>query len=138
MDATSHITAEVPGINRCVWNLGPGESLAPNPVEAYATRERLDVLREADHIVMSALERYGLYDEVWQCPTVLVPIDLYGGGDELVVIRPVQSQRAMTAKPVDLPAELLGEVSRAILALGGVSGVALDTTCKPPGTIEWE
>ena len=138
LDATSHITAEVPGINRCIWNLGREEGLDPTPVEAYATRERLDLLREADHIVMSALERHDLYDEIWQCPTVLVPLDLYGGDEELVVIRPVQSQRAMTAKAVELPGELLDEVAEQVLALDGVSGVALDVTSKPPGTIEWE
>jgi GMP synthase (glutamine-hydrolysing) len=138
VDATSHITADVPGINRCIWNLGSSQGLNPRPVEAYATRERLDVLREADDIVMRALGRHGLYHEIWQCPTVLVPIDLYGGDEETVVIRPVQSQRAMTAKPVELPADLLREVSQAILALEGVSGVTLDTTSKPPGTIEWE
>jgi len=138
LDATSHITAEVPGINRCIWNLGPVEDLNPTPLEAYATRERLDLLREADHIMMTALERHGLYDEIWQCPTVLVPIDLYGGEDELVVVRPVQSQRAMTAKAVQLPRELLDEVTEQVLALDGVSGVAFDVTSKPPGTIEWE
>jgi GMP synthase (glutamine-hydrolysing) len=138
LDATSHITAEVPGINRCIWNLGRSQGLSPKPVIAHATIQRLDVLREADDIVMRALERHGLYDEIWQCPTVLVPIDLYGGSGETVVLRPVQSQRAMTATPVELPGDLLREVSEAILALDGVTGVTLDTTSKPPGTIEWE
>jgi GMP synthase (glutamine-hydrolysing) len=105
---------------------------------ATVTRERLDVLREADHIVMSALTEHGLYDEIWQCPTVLVPLALDDSEGELVVVRPVRSQRAMTAAPVELPSMLLDQIRTAILALPGVSGLALDITSKPPGTIEWE
>jgi GMP synthase (glutamine-hydrolysing) len=108
------------------------------PLAATTTNERLEVLREADHIVMEGLRRHGLYDEIWQCPTVLVPLDLVGDGGELVVVRPIRSKRAMTATPVELPAALLDELRRDILALDGVSGLTLDVTSKPPGTIEWE
>ena len=59
-------------------------------------------------------------------------------GGELIVVRPVHSARAMTATPVELPAPLLDELREGILALDGVSGLALDVTSKPPGTIEWE
>ncbi len=136
--AASVITAEVPGINRCIWNLAGGPPATAVPLVATVTRERLDLLREADHLVMEALRRHSLYDEIWQCPTVLVPLDLAGDGGELVVVRPVGSKRAMTATPVELPAALLDELRRDILALGGVSGLALDVTSKPPATIEWE
>jgi GMP synthase (glutamine-hydrolysing) len=136
--AVSAITAKVPGINRCVWNLSDGHPAHAHAVEGRVTRERLDVLREADAIVMNALRSHGIYDEVWQCPTVLVPLALGDTTGETVVLRPVHSARAMTATPVELPAELLTEVRNAILALDGVSGVALDVTSKPPGTIEWE
>ena len=87
---------------------------------------------------MDALRRHDLYDEIWQCPTVLVPLDLAGDGGELVVVRPIRSKRAMTATPVELPAELLTELRRDLLVLQGVSSLALDVTSKPPGTIEWE
>jgi GMP synthase (glutamine-hydrolysing) len=136
--AASVLTAEVPGINRCIWNLQPFPPATAVPLAATTTNERLDVLREADHIVMEGLRRHGLYDEIWQCPTVLVPLDLAGDGGELVVVRPIRSKRAMTATPVELPAALLEEFRRDILALDGVSGLALDVTSKPPGTIEWE
>lgn len=136
--AASVLTAEVPGINRCIWNLQPFPPATAVPLAATTTNERLDVLREADHIVMEGLRRHGLYDEIWQCPTVLVPLDLAGDGGELVVVRPIRSKRAMTATPVELPAALLDEFRRDILALDGVSGLALDVTSKPPGTIEWE
>ena len=98
--AASVLTAEVPGINRCIWNLQSAPPATAVPLAATTTNERLDVLREADHIVMEGLRRHGLYDVIWQCPTVLVPLD--------------------------------------ILGLDGVSGLALDVTSKPPGTIEWE
>ncbi len=142
IEATSAITAEVPGLNRCVWNLGPAAPISATAVAANVTRERLDLLREADDLVMSALERHGIYDDVWQCPTVLVPCSLRFADDspsgEMIIVRPVASQRAMTARPVELPAALLDELRRDILALDGVTSMALDLTSKPPGTIEWE
>ena len=54
------------------------------------------------------------------------------------MVRPVRSRRAMTAQAVELPAALLDELRDEILNLDGVSGLALDLTSKPPGTIEWE
>jgi GMP synthase (glutamine-hydrolysing) len=138
LHAASELTAEVPGVNRCVWNLAAEPPATAVPLPRTTTRARLDLLREADRIVMEGLRRHGLYDSVWQCPTVLVPLDLAGDGGELVVVRPVRSKRAMTATPVELPAALRGELVRSMLALEGVSGLALDVTSKPPGTIEWE
>lgn len=136
--AASAITKEVPGINRCIWNLSPEPPREATPLPTGVTRERLDVLREADHIVMQALQRHGLYDSIWQCPTVLVPLQMGKTPGELVVIRPIISERAMTARPYPVPREVLEELRTQILGLDGVSGVALDITSKPPGTIEWE
>ncbi len=138
MDAASTLTAELPGINRCVWNLGPDVPEGARPIPATVTRDRLDVLREADHIVMEALSRHGLYDDVWQCPTVLVPVDLGASAGEMVVVRPIRSQRAMTASAVELPPAVLDDLMERILSLDGVTSLALDITSKPPGTIEWE
>ena len=139
--AVSEITAGVPGINRCVLNLGLGRPEGAVPIAATVTAGRLATLRAADEVVMDALRAHGVYDEVWQCPTVLLPVRLEGqevGAGETVVIRPVHSERAMTARPVRLPAALAGEVACRLLALEGVGAVALDLTSKPPGTIEWE
>jgi GMP synthase (glutamine-hydrolysing) len=69
---------------------------------------------------------------------VLVPLEVDGTGREFVIIRPIHSERALTATPAQLPATLRAELSTQILALAGVSGLALDVTTKPPGTIEWE
>jgi len=138
LQAAGEILKRAPGINRCVWNLGPALPREVRPLRAPVTRERLDLLSEADHLVMEGLQRHGLYDEIWQCPTVLAPLSFDGRGGELVIVRPVLSERAMTARPAPLPEALTGELRAAILALPGVTGLALDITSKPPGTIEWE
>ncbi len=138
LSAASTVTAEVLGINRCIWNLGPGHPQTARAMRGYMTRDRLDLLREADHLVMEGLRRHGIYGDIWQCPTVLVPLALGDTDGETVVLRPIRSARAMTATPVQLPEALLEELRTSILALPGVSGLALDITSKPPGTIEWE
>ena len=56
----------------------------------------------------------------------------------MIVVRPVTSQRAMTARPVELPAAMITDLRRDILELDGITALALDLTSKPPGTIEWE
>ena len=138
LEVAGHIYRDVPHVNRCIWWLGgrlPSEVL---PQRASITRARLDLLREADAIVMDALRRHGIYGDIWQCPTVLVPAACDGNGRELVIVRPIRSERGMTATPAPLPAALLHELRSALGALDGVSGVAIDVTSKPPGTIEWE
>ena len=138
VEATALITADVPGVNRCIWNLGPEAPRSARPIPAATTRERLDTLREADALVMEGLKRHGIYGEIWQCPTVLVPLALDDTDGEMVVIRPVRSRRAMTAQAVSLPPVLLNELRHDVLTLPGVTSLALDVTSKPPGTIEWE
>jgi len=134
----ARIYKEISGVNRCVWDLGGRGVGTAEPVAALATRERFEMLRQADDIVMRALERHGMMRTVWQCPTVLVPLRIDGRGEELIVIRPVLSERAMTARPAELPRALIDEIAPTLLALPGVTGLALDVTTKPPGTIEWE
>ncbi len=138
LEASGAILKEVPGLNRCLWNLGEVLPEQLQPLAATTTRARLDLLREADHLVMQGLRRHGVYEEIWQCPTVLVPLEVDGRGREYCIVRPVHSERAMTAKPAPLPDVLLAELRASITALPGISGLALDVTSKPPGTIEWE
>jgi GMP synthase (glutamine-hydrolysing) len=137
-NAAGEILKRAPGLNRCVWNLAPTMPRKITPVRAVMTRARLDLLREADFQVMEGLRRHGVYDHIWQCPTVLVPLEIDGAGRELIVVRPVLSERAMTARPAPLPEALIAELRKSLLTLPGVSGLALDVTSKPPGTIEWE
>lgn len=128
----------ISGINRCILNLDTEVPRTARAVPGYVTRARLDLLREADALVMAGLKRHHIYDDIWQCPTVLVPLEINGKGQELVIIRPIHSERAMTASAASLPAGLIAELQATIGALPGVSGIALDLTSKPPGTIEWE
>jgi GMP synthase (glutamine-hydrolysing) len=137
-EAAGTIFREVEGINRCLWNLSPGRPTAFAPVAATVTRPRLDLLREADHLVTESLRRHGITYDIWQCPICLVPLSVDGKGVEMVVVRPVHSERAMTAAPARLPEAVLRDLREGILALPGVSGLAVDITSKPPGTIEWE
>jgi GMP synthase (glutamine-hydrolysing) len=138
LELAASLFKDVPGINRCIWNLGPEAPTRVRPLAATVTRDRLDLLREADHLVMEGLRRHGIYQDIWQCPTALVPLEVDGRGREFVIVRPIHSERAMTATPAQLPEALVAELRQQILALPGVSGLALDVTTKPPGTIEWE
>jgi GMP synthase (glutamine-hydrolysing) len=123
----------------------PGPGLAIRIVGAEATQKRLDLLREADHILQEEIRGAGLYRDLWQSFCVLPNIRTVGvQGDErtygqLIAIRAVTSEDAMTADWAKLPDDLLETVSsRMINELGEVTRVVLDITSKPPGTIEWE
>jgi GMP synthase (glutamine-hydrolysing) len=135
----AQIYGRVPGINRCVLDLS--NRPLPRQLEprrAFMTCARLDLLRQADAIVMQAVQRHGLMRAIWQFPTVMLPLAIDGRGEELVILRPVLSERGMTARPAPLPASLIDEIRDPILSLPRVSGLVLDLTTKPPGTIEWE
>ncbi|HKW01804.1 MAG TPA: glutamine-hydrolyzing GMP synthase [Vicinamibacterales bacterium] len=134
----AQIYGRVPGVNRCVLDLSGRGIRHAEPRAAGVTRARLDLLREADAIVMRAVEHHGLMRAIWQFPTVMLPLAIDGHGSELIILRPVLSERGMTARPAPLPPALLEEIREPILALSGVSGLVLDLTTKPPGTIEWE
>jgi GMP synthase (glutamine-hydrolysing) len=136
--AAGEIFKTVPGVNRCVVALAPTAPSRAETLITPLTRARLDVCRLADDAVMRGLARHDLMQTVWQCPTVLVPVRIDGGDGELVVVRPVLSERAMTARTAHLPKPLLDELTAEILAMDGVSALAIDITSKPPGTIEWE
>ncbi len=134
----ARIFQRVPGVNRCVVDLSGNGVQNARPLVASVTRERLDNLREADAVVMELLHRYELNRKIWQFPTVFVPLEINGSGKELVVLRPVLSERGMTARPARLPQEILAGLNTRIRQLPDISGVAIDITSKPPGTIEWE
>ena len=109
------------------------------------TRERLDALREADAIFREELRRAKLYDGIWQSFCVLLPVRTVGVmGDsrtysEVVALRAVNSQDAMTADWVRIPPEVLDVTAKRICnEVRGVNRVVLDVTSKPPATIEWE
>ncbi len=138
LSIAAQLYGRIPGVNRTVLDLSARGIGRAEPRAAGMTRARLDLLREADAIVMRAVERHGLMRAIWQFPTVMLPMAIDGRGEELVILRPVLSERGMTARPAALPPALVDEIRTPILALPGVSGLVLDLTTKPPGTIEWE
>jgi len=101
------------------------------------TKERADLLREADAIVMEEMRRSDLYERIWQFPVVLLPFGATPGAQS-IVLRPVESQEAMTARAAVLPADVLHQMTERIMALPGIDFVFYDLTSKPPATIEWE
>ncbi|MFD7919088.1 glutamine-hydrolyzing GMP synthase [Streptomyces sp. NPDC059740] len=122
---------------------GPGLGIR---IVGDVTKERLDLLREADAIAREELTAAGLDRDIWQCPVVLLAdvrsVGVQGDGRTYghpIVLRPVSSEDAMTADWSRLPYDVLARISTRITnEVAEVNRVVLDVTSKPPGTIEWE
>lgn len=122
----------------------PGPGLAVRII-GEVTKERLDILREVDYIVVEEIKKAGFYRKLWQGFSVLLPVKSVGiMGDErtyenVAAIRAVTSHDAMTADWAKLPYDLLGKISnRVINEVKGINRVVYDISSKPPSTIEWE
>jgi len=121
---------------------GPGLAIrCPGDI----TKEKLDILRNADAVYIDQIRKAGLYDQIWQAFAVLLPVKTVGVmGDgrtyEYVVgLRAVTSTDGMTADFYSFDMKFLGETAtRIINEVKGVNRVVYDVTSKPPGTIEWE
>jgi GMP synthase (glutamine-hydrolysing) len=146
-DEVREVGLEIGLPERLVWRQPfPGPGLGIRIVGGEVTKDRLEILRDADFVLQDEIRNAGLYRELWQSFCVL-PGDLRTvgvQGDErtygyVVVIRAVTSNDAMTADWARLPYDLLERIaSRMINEIPQVNRVTLDITSKPPGTIEWE
>lgn len=122
----------------------PGPGLAVRII-GDITKEKIDILQQADDIVVNEIKNAGLYNKLWQSFAVLLPIKTVGVmGDErtyesVCAIRAVTSQDAMTADWAKIPYEVLNKISsRIINEVRGINRVVYDISSKPPSTIEWE
>lgn len=122
----------------------PGPGLAIRVI-GEITKKRLDLLREADAIVVEEIKSAGLYHKIWQTFAVLLPIKTVGVmGDErtyenVIAFRAVNSADGMTADWARISYELLGKISNRIInEVKGVNRLVYDISSKPPSTIEWE
>jgi GMP synthase (glutamine-hydrolysing) len=145
-DEVRHVGLELGLPEAIVWRQpfpGPGLGIR---IIGEVTKERLDILREADFIAREELKTAGLDRVIWQCPVVLLAdvrsVGVQGDGRTYghpIVLRPVSSEDAMTADWSRIPYEVLEKISTRITnEVREVNRVVLDVTSKPPGTIEWE
>jgi GMP synthase (glutamine-hydrolysing) len=144
-DEVRHVGEELGLPPEIVWRQPfPGPGLGVRII-GEVTRERAEILRNADHVVVDEIKKAGLYRELWQSFAVLPAVRTVGVmGDGRtyaypIIIRAVTSDDAMTADWARLPYEVIENIAnRLIREVEGVNRVALDVTSKPPGTIEWE
>lgn len=144
-DEVREVGAELGIPDEIVWRQPfPGPGLAIRII-GEVTEEKLDILREADAVIVEEIRNAGLYKEVWQSFAVLPTIKSVGVmGDGRtyaypIVVRAVTSEDAMTADWARLPYDLMEKIStRIVNEVKGVNRVVYDITSKPPGTIEWE
>ena len=122
----------------------PGPGLAVR-CPGEVTKEKLDILREADDVFISTLRKYDWYDKIWQACTTLIPSRTVGVKGDVrayeypISLRAVISEDAMTADWVEIPYPVLREISNKILnGVKGVNRVLFDISTKPPASIEWE
>jgi len=122
----------------------PGPGLAVR-VLGEITKEKLELVREADDIFVQEIKKAGLYEQLWQAFAVILPVRSVGVMGDLrtyeytVALRAVQSVDGMTADWAPLPNELLARVSNRIInEVRGINRVVYDISSKPPATIEWE
>ena len=122
----------------------PGPGLAVRII-GEITKEKLDILREADDIFISGLHQSGLYNKIWQAFCVLLPVQSVGVmGDfrtyeNVLALRAVTSTDGMTADWYKFDSDFLADISNKIInKVRGINRVVYDISSKPPSTIEWE
>jgi GMP synthase (glutamine-hydrolysing) len=135
---STRLTNQFPEINRVVFGLFPDDFPSFSVKDSYLSSDRILTNQLADKVVMDYISEAKIDREIWQFPTVLLPIQVGSRFGESVVLRPVCSEEAMTANFYQMDFEKLNELVKRLISIEGVSSVLYDITNKPPGTIEWE
>ncbi len=139
---STSLTNRIREVNRMVLEIGTAVQASSTsngktylPVAAECDAKNLEFLREVDDLCTQFLITENLYSEIWQMPVVLLPLQY--SGKPVIVIRPVVSSEAMTARFATIDLNLLKKLWTTLEA-AGVGALLYDITHKPPGTIEWE
>ncbi|MFA6027730.1 MAG: glutamine-hydrolyzing GMP synthase [Patescibacteria group bacterium] len=130
------ITNKVHQVNRVLYLVSAkNKKLIFRTKIAFLIKERMNLLKQADDIVMNHIAKNKIDKEIWQFPSVLVPM---GDRGESLVLRPIESQEAMTVNFYQMKKTVLQSLLKKIKKLKGIDYIFYDITNKPPGTIEWE
>lgn len=123
-------------INRVCLLLDHAEIVSVHAFPAKLTRKRVKLLQKLDYIVMKFVKKHKLMRQMWQFPSVLIPVEINGKKCDALVLRPVCSLEAMTAQFYKMDVKLMKDLAAKLTEY--VSAVLYDITNKPPATIEWE
>ena len=144
-DLSVRITNEVFSVNRVLWLVASRRGVGSPEIddsaavrERYMTKDRLDLLRVADDIVMKSIKDNKIFHDIWQFPDVFVPYGNENTNGESIVLRPIQSKEAMTVNFYQMDMPVLTSIKKSLQEIAYVDYVFYDVTNKPPATIEWE
>ena len=136
----TRITNEVRSVNRVVLYLGSNTNELDTKFhfhKSFCSKDRLNLLREADYIATKMFEKYGLMKKIFQLLVILLPISK-NGKEESLVLRPVISEDVMTAQFARIDWKFLDHLVESLLDLKGIETVFYDISHKPPATFGWE
>ena len=136
-EISSHITNNVKDVNRTIVKLFDKTGGNAKLLKAYCTKDRLDMIRAADKIVLDTLYKYDWYNKIFQHLTICLPF-ASADGKCSIVLRPVVSEDVMTARFAKLPYNIMEEIVENIKKMDFIDALYYDITNKPPATFGWE
>lgn len=135
---STRLTNQFTSLNRVLLSLGQANFDTLNIQKDYLSESRVLTSQKCDKIVMDYLPEAKIQKDIWQFPTVLIPVSVGSKVGESVVLRPVCSEEAMTANFYQMPWLKLKTLVTRLSKVKGITGIFYDITNKPPATIEWE
>ena len=136
-EISSHITNNVKDVNRTIVKLFDKTDGKAKLLKAYCTKDRLDMIRAVDKIVLDTLYKYDWYRKIFQHLTICLPYATTDGKCS-IVLRPVVSEDVMTARFAKLSYKILEEILNLTKKLDFIDAMYYDITNKPPATFGWE